>query len=168
MRNFIHLGQPLFGKEEKREVSRALDSGWVTLGPKTRQFEEDLARYVGSKYAVAVSSCTAGLHLSLLAAGIGQGDEVITTIFTMAATSNTIIHSGATPAFVDIDRKTFNIDSSEIEEKITRKTKAILVMHYGGHPVDLNSIHRIAKRHKLLVIEDAATAIGAKYNSKKI
>lgn len=168
MRSFIHLAQPLFGKEEKKEVIAALDSGWVTLGPKTKQFEEELAAYVGSKYAVAVSSCTAGLHLSLLAAGVGVGDEVITTIFTMAATSNTIIHSGATPVFVDIDKETFNIDPSKIEEKIMPKTKAILVMHYGGHPVDLNRVRKIAKKHKLIVIEDAATAIGAKYNGKKI
>lgn len=168
MRSFIHLAQPLFGREEKKEVIEALDSGWVTLGPKTKQFEEEFAAYVGSKYAVAVSSCTAGLHLSLLAAGIGKGDEVITTIFTMAATSNTIIHSGATPVFVDIDKKTFNIDPSKIEAKITPKTKAILVMHYGGHPVDLQKIRKIAKKHKLLVIEDAATAVGAEYNGKRI
>jgi dTDP-4-amino-4,6-dideoxygalactose transaminase len=122
MRSFIHLAQPLFGEEEKKEVLAALDSGWVTLGPRTKQFEEDFAKYVGAKYAVAVSSCTAGLYLALLAAGIGEGDEVITTVLTFAATANTIIHTGARPVFIDVDPKTLNIDPALIEKKITKKT----------------------------------------------
>ena len=168
MRKYIHFAQPLFGEEEKKEIIAALESGWVTLGPRTKQFEEQTAEYIGCKYAVAVSSCTAGLHLSLLAAGIGKGDEVITTIFTFAATANTIIHVGAKPVFVDIDSKTFNIDPEKIEEKITKKTKAIMPMHYGGQPVEMDKVMKIAKKHNLVVIEDAATAIGAEYKGKKV
>lgn len=168
MKKYIHFSQPLFRKEEKREIIKALESGWVTLGPKTKEFEEEFARYTGAKYSIAVSSCTAALYLSLLVAGVGPGDEVITTIHTFAATANTIIHTGATPVFVDIDEETFNIDIDRIEEKITPKTKAIIPMHYGGLPVDMNRILEIAKRHNLVVIEDAATAIGSTYKGKKI
>jgi dTDP-4-amino-4,6-dideoxygalactose transaminase len=168
MKKFIHIGQPFFGKEEKKEVLAALDSGWVTLGPRTKQFEEDFAKFVGAKYAVAVSSCTAGIHLSLLAAGIGQGDEVITTPFTFVASANPIVHVGAKPVFVDIDPQTFNIDASQIEKKITKKTKAIIPVHYAGLPVDLDAIRKIAKKHKLILIEDGAHAAGATYNKEKI
>lgn len=158
----------MFGKEEKIEVLKALDSGWVTLGPRVRQFEEDFAKYVGSKHSIAVSSCTAALHLSLLCLGIGKGDEVITTPFTFAATSNTIIHAGAKPVFVDIDPQTFNIDADKIEEKITKKTKAILPIHYGGQPADMDKILKIARKHRLKVIEDAAHAVGTEYKGKRI
>lgn len=168
MREYIHFAKPLFGEEEKKEVIEALESGWVTLGPRTKSFEEQLASYIGCKYAIAVTSCTAGLHLSLLAAGIGKGDEVITTIFTFAATSNTIIHVGATPIFVDIDQMTFNIDPNLIEKKITPKTKALMVMDYGGQPADYEKIVKIAKKHNLILIEDAATAIGASYKKKMV
>jgi len=168
MRDYIHFAQPLFGKEEKKELLEALDSGWVTLGPRTKQFEEDFAKYVGAKFAVGVTSCTAALHLSLLAAGVGINDEVITTIFTFSATANTIIHTGATPVFVDIDPLTFNIDPAEIEKKVNKKTKAIVVMHYGGQSCDMDAIMKIAKKHKLVVIEDAATAVGTEYKEKRI
>jgi dTDP-4-amino-4,6-dideoxygalactose transaminase len=168
MRSFIHLAQPLFGEEEKKEVLAALDSGWVTLGPRTKQFEEDFAKYVGAKYAVAVSSCTAGLYLALLAAGIGEGDEVITTVLTFAATANTIIHTGARPVFIDVDPKTLNIDPALIEKKITKKTKALMIMHYGGQSCDMTAIKKIALKHKLLIIEDAATAVGTEWKGKKI
>lgn len=168
MRKFIHIGQPLFGKEEKKEIIDALDSGWVTLGPRTKQFEDDFAKYVGSKYAVAVSSCTAGLHLSLLAAGIGPGDEVITTPFTFVATVNPIVQVGAKPIFIDIDPETFNIDVSKIEEKITKKTKAIIPVHYAGQPVDLDKITALAKKYKIIIIEDGAHAAGALYKKKRI
>jgi len=168
MRKFIHLAQPSFDKNEEKEVIETLRSGWVTLGPRTKEFEEKFAKYVGSKYAVGVTSCTAALHISLIAAGIGEGDEVITTIFTFAATSNVIIQVGAKPIFVDIDPKTFNIDPRKIEEKITSKTKAIMPMHYGGQPVDMDEIQKIAKKYNLVIIDDAATAIGAEYKRKKI
>lgn len=168
MRKFIHFTQPLFGKEEKKEVLSALDSGWVTLGPRTKQFEEEFAKYVGAKYAVAVSSCTAGIHLSLIAAGIKPGDEVISTPFTFVASLNPIVHIGAKPVLVDIDPATFNIDPDKIEEKITKRTRAILPVHYGGQAADMDKILRIAKKYKLKVIEDAAHAAGSSFGKKKI
>lgn len=168
MRKYIHFAQPLFGKEEKKELLSTLDSGWVTLGPKVAQFEEEFAKYVGAKYAVAVSSCTAALHLSAVAAGISEGDEVITTPFTFAATSNVLFHVGAKPVFVDIDEKTFNIDVSKIEAKITSKTRAIMPVHYGGQPAEMDKLLSLAKKYNLKVIEDAAHAIGTEYKSKKI
>lgn len=168
MSKFIHFAQPLFGKEEKKEILDALDSGWVTLGPRTREFEENFARYTGAKYAIGVTSCTAALHLSLIAAGVGPGDEVITTIFTFAATVNTIIQVGAKPVLVDIDEKTLNINPGKIEEKITKKTKAIMPMHYGGQSCDMDIIMKIARKYKLIVIEDAATAIGTEFKEKKV
>lgn len=168
MSKFIHFAQPLFGKEEKKEIIDALDSGWVTLGPRTREFEEQFAKYTGAKYAVGVTSCTAALHLSLIAAGIKPGDEVITTIFTFAATVNTILQVGGKPVLVDIDEKTLNINPDKIEEKITNKTKAIVPMHYGGQSCDMEKIMKIAKKYKLVVIEDAATAIGTEFKGKKV
>jgi len=168
MKKFIHIAQPHFDKEEKREIIKAMESGWVTLGPLTKKFEENFAEYVGSKYAVGVTSCTGGLHLSLIAAGISEGDEVITTPFTFTATASVIHHVGARPVFVDVDEKTFNIDIDKIEKKITKKTKAIIPVHYAGQPVDIDSVHKIAKKHNLIVIEDAAHAAGALYKSKKI
>lgn len=168
MRSYIHFAQPSFDNEEKKEVLAALDSGWVTLGPRTKQFEEDLAKYVGVKHAIAVSSCTAALHLSVIVAGIKKGDEVITTPFTFAATSNVLAILGATPVFVDIDPKTFNIDVSKIEEKITKKTRAIMPVHYGGQPVEMDKILKIARKYNLKVIEDAAHAIGTEYRGSKV
>jgi dTDP-4-amino-4,6-dideoxygalactose transaminase len=168
MDKFIPFAQPLFGKEEKDEVLDALDSGWVTLGPRTHQFEEDFAKYVGSKYAVAMSSCTAGLFLSLLASGISKGDEVITTILTFAATANPIVQLGGVPIFVDVMEDSLNIDVSKIEEKITKKTKALMIMHYGGQAVDMAKVKSLAKKYKLLIIEDAATAVGTEYKGTRI
>ncbi len=168
MRKYIHFAQPLFGKEEKREVLSVLDSGWVTLGPKTKQFEDEFAAYVGAKYAIAVSSCTAALHLSVIVAGIKKGDEVITTPFTFAATTNVLFHVGAKPVFVDIEEKTLNIDVSKIEAKITSRTCAIMPVHYGGQPVEMDKLLKLAKKYNLKVIEDAAHAIGTEYKGKRI
>lgn len=168
MKSFIHFTQPLFGDEEKKEINDALDSGWVTLGPRVKQFEDEFALYAGVKHAVALSSCTAGLHLALLAAGIKPGEEVITTPFTFVATTNTIIQIGAIPVLVDIDEKSFNIDISKIEEKIGNKTKAILPVHYGGLSVDMDGLLKIAKKYKLTIIVDAAHGTGGSFKSQKI
>ena len=157
-----------FGKEEINEVINTLKSGWISTGPKTHRFEEALEKYIGCDYLIPLNSCTAGLHLSLLAAGVGKGDEVITTPFTFAATANVIIHVGAKPVFVDIQKDTYNIDPDLIEKAITKKTKAIIPVHYGGHPCDMDEISKIAKKYNLAVIEDAAHAIGAKYKGKNI
>lgn len=168
MEKFIPFAQPLFGKEEKDEIINALDSGWVTLGPRVKQFEKDFADYVGSKYAVALSSCTAGLFLALKSLKIGKGDEVITTILTFAATANPIIQVGAKPVFVDIEKDTLNIDVNKIEEKITNNTRALMIMHYGGQACNMQSIKKLAKKYNLLIIEDAATAVGTDYKGKRI
>lgn len=157
-----------FGKEEAKEVFDTLKSGWITTGPKTQKFGKMIENYVGCRYAVPVNSCTAGLHLSLLAAGVSKGDEVITTPFTFAATANVILHAGARPVFVDIQKDTYNISPDLIKKAITKRTKAIIPVHYGGHPCDMDEILKLAKKHNLTVIEDAAHAIGAKYKGKNI
>jgi dTDP-4-amino-4,6-dideoxygalactose transaminase len=138
------------------------------MGPKTIEFEKLIAKYTGAKYTIAVNSCTAALHLSLIALGIGEGDEVITTPFTFAATANVIIQVGAKPVFVDIKKDTYNIDPEEIKKAITPKTKAIIPVHYAGQPCEIDKIMKIAKKHNLFVIEDAAHAIGAEYKGRKI
>lgn len=158
----------MIGQEEIDEVVDTLKSGWLTTGPKTVRFEKMIAEYVGAKYAVAVNSCTAALHLSLLALNIGPGDEVITTTFTFASTANVIVQVGATPVFVDINRDSFNIDPEKIRKAITIRTKAIIPVHYGGQACDMDRIMEIAGEYKLAVIEDAAHAIGAEYKGRKI
>ena len=167
-RDYLSYCQPSIGKEERKEVVDTLKSGWLTMGPKSIRLEKMIAQYTGAKYAVLLNSCTAALHLSLIALGIGKGDEVITTPFTFASTGNVIVQVGARPVFADVDRKTFNIDPKEIEKAITLKTKAIMPVHYAGQACDMAAIMKIAKKYRLFVIEDAAHAIGAEYKGKKI
>jgi UDP-4-amino-4,6-dideoxy-N-acetyl-beta-L-altrosamine transaminase len=159
--------KPSIDKNEIDSVVNVLRSGWLTYGEKSQQFEKEFARYVNSKYSIAVNSCTSGLHLCLVALGVGSGDEVITTPYTFAATSEVIIHVGAKPIFVDVDQS-MNIDVDKIENKITSKTKAIIPVHFGGQPCDMGKIMAISKRHNIPVIEDAAHASGSSYNGKKI
>ncbi len=165
---FINFGVPNFGKEEEDEILDTLRSRWIGMGKKTIAFEQMFAGYCQNKWALSVSSCTAALHLSLLASKIGPGDEVITTPFTFAATINAIEYTGARPVFVDIDPETFNISSREIKKKLTKKTKAILPVHFGGLPVDMDAIEKLAADHKIAVVYDAAHAVGAMYRGKKI
>lgn len=167
-REFIPYYQPLIGEEEINEVMDTLKSGWLTMGPKTIEFEKLIAEYVGAKHAIAVNSCTAALHLSLIALGIGRGDEVITSPFTFASTGNVIVHVGAKPIFVDIKRDTYNIDPEKINGAITTNTKAIIPVHYAGQPCDMKAIMEIAEDHNLFLIEDAAHVIGAEYEGRKI
>ena len=155
------MARPSIGKEEKDAVLSVLDSGIITEGKVTREFEKKFAEFVGSKFAVATDSGTSALHISLLCHNIGNGDEVITTPFTFVASVNSIKFVGAKPVFVDIDEDTFNIDPSLIEEKITDKTKAILPVHLYGNPCDVGRINKIAKKHNLVVIEDACQAHGS-------
>ncbi len=164
----IPYALPDIGDEEISSVINTLKSGWLTMGPKTFEFEKALSDYTGAKHTIAVNSCTAALHLSLLGAGVGPGDEVITTPFTFAATGNVIAHTGAKPVLVDIDPETFNINPEKIEEAITFNTKAIIPVHYGGQPCDMKRILELAERKQISVIEDAAHAIGAKYRGRKI
>lgn len=166
--HFLPFHQPLLGKEEEQEVIDTLRSGWITRGPKTEKFEEEFGKYVGAKFAIGLNSCTAALHLALVVAGISKGDEIITTSVTFPATVNVIVHQGAIPIFVDVEPDTLNIDAERIEEKITTKTKAIIVVHMAGHPCEMDKVLEIARRHNLIVIEDAAHAIEAVYKGKKI
>ncbi len=159
---------PCLGDEEYNEVLDTLKSGWITMGPKTTEFEELFAEYVGSDHAIAVSSCTAGLHLALVAAEIGPGDEVITTPLTFCSTANVVVHQGATPVLADVRPDTLNIDPEQIRKKITRRTRAIIPVHLGGHPCEMDVIMAIAEQHGLLVIEDAAHATGARYKGRMI
>jgi len=164
----LHFSPPDIGDEEIAEVVDTLRSGWITTGPKTSRFEEDFRHYVGSRHAIALSSATAGLHLALIAAGVGPGDEVITTPYTFAATASVVIHSRAKPVFADVEEDTGNIDPAAIESKITPRTKAIIPVHLGGLPCRMDEIVAIAKKHRLAVIEDAAHAIGAKHKGRMV
>lgn len=164
----IPLQKPYFDKKEEKALAQVLRSGWVTQGPKVEEFEEAVKNYIGAKYAIATTSATTALFLSLHALGIGEGDEVIVPSFSFIATANVVVHSGATPVFADIDSKTYNIDPDKIEEKITKKTKAIIPVDQVGLPCDLDKIFKIAKKYKLHVIEDAACALGSVYKGKKI
>ncbi|MBI3633263.1 MAG: DegT/DnrJ/EryC1/StrS family aminotransferase [Candidatus Vogelbacteria bacterium] len=143
---YIIFGAPAIEDAEIKEVVKTLRSGWLGTGPKVAQFENDICNYVGAQHGVALNSCTAGLHMSLLACGIGPGDEVITTPMTFCATANTIIHAGGTPVFVDVDIDTMNIDVSKIEKAITKKTKVILPVHMAGRPCNMDEIMRIARK----------------------
>ena len=158
---------PSIGEEEISEVADSLRSGWVTTGPKTKQFEEQFREYVGATHAIAVSSCTAGLHIALTALGIGPGDEVIVPTLTFCSTANVVVHLGARPVLVDVG-KDFHVEPGSIEAAITPRTKAIMPVHYGGQACDLGAIYQIAARHKVAVVEDAAHAVGASYQGHKI
>ena len=165
---FVALARPAIGPEEIAEVVAALESGWLTTGPRVAAFEQAFARYVGAPYALGLNSCTAALHLSLLAAGIGGGDEVITTPLTFCATANAIIHTGATPVFADVDPVTRNLDPDAVEAAITPRTRGIIVVHLGGHPADMRRFRALADLHDLTLIEDAAHAVEAQSNAGKV
>jgi dTDP-4-amino-4,6-dideoxygalactose transaminase len=166
--SFLVFGRPCFGDEEINEVIDTLRSGWIGTGPKAVHFEQDFAQYVGNKHALAVNSCTAALHLGLIANHIGPGDEVITAPLTFAATANVIMHVGAKPVFADIDPVTLNIDPDNIERAITSQTKAIIPVHFGGLACDMDRIESIARQHGLAIVEDAAHAIGTRYHGRLI
>ncbi len=158
---FIPIAAPWMDEKEVQAASRPILSGWVTQGPEVAAFEKDFAARVGADYACAVSSCTAALHLALLAIGVGAGDEVITVSHSFIASANSIRYCGATPLFADIQPDTFNIDPTLIEGMITERTRAILCVHQMGMPCDLSAILAIARRHSLFVVEDAACAVGS-------
>ncbi len=164
---FYPSARPHIAAREKKYVLEVLNSGFLSLGKKQELFEKKFAKFTGTKYACAVSSGTAGLHLALIAAGIGRGDEVITTPFSFVASANAILYVDARPVFVDIDPKTYNINPSLIESAITKQTKAILVVHILGQPAEMDPILRIAKKYKLKIIEDACESLGATYKGKK-
>lgn len=165
---FLVFGKPYLGKEEVEEVVDTLKSGWWGTGPKTEKFEKEFAKYLGAKYALGVNSATAGIHIALKAMGVGPGDEVVTTPLTFCSTVNAIVHCGATPVFADVNINTWNIDPKEVEHKISKKTKVILPVHLHGRPCEMDKIIQIAKKYKLLVLDDAAHAVEASYKGKKI
>ena len=163
----IPIAKPFMDEEEIKAVAKAIRSGTIAQGPKVRELEEKFAKLCSTKYAVAVNSGTAALHASLNAAGIQQGDEVITTPFTFIATANTILMQSAKPVFVDIEENTFNIDPKKIEEKITEKTKAIVAVDLYGHLCDYDKLSKIAEKNNLTIIEDACQSVNASYKDKK-
>ena len=164
----IPYGHQWIDDDDIDEVVRVLKSDWLTQGPKVEGFERAVADYCQAKYAVAVSSGTAGLQAAYLAAGIGPGDEVITTPLTFAATANSLVHLGAEPIFADIDENSLNIDSEQIRKKISPKTKAIAPVDFAGFPCEYDEILEIARQNNLLVIEDACHSLGAEYKGRKI
>lgn len=162
----IPISKPDISDAEKSAVMEVLDSGILAMGPRTAKFEQAFAEAFNIKHAIAVSSGTTALHIALLANGVGPGDEVITTPFTFAATVNAILYVGAKPVFVDIEEETFNIDLSQVEEKITPRTKAIMPIHLYGYMSDMDRMIAIAEKHGLKIIEDACQAVGATYKDK--
>jgi dTDP-4-amino-4,6-dideoxygalactose transaminase len=183
---FLPFSAPWFGEEEKNEVLQTLDSDWITTGPRTKAFEAKFADYIGSVEAVAVSSCTAALHLALAAIGASSRDAVITSPLTFAATANVIVHLGAQPIFVDVDPDTYNLDPDKLlaflqehcrwdprnralwTKKTNKRVRAIIPVHYAGHPCDMNKINAFAREFRITVIEDAAHALGAAYFGRKV
>ncbi len=183
---YLPFSAPWFGDEEKKEVLAALESDWITTGPRTKQFEAEFAKYIGCREALAVNSCTAALHLALAAMNIGEGDAVITTCLTFAATANTIVHQRAYPVLLDIEPDTYNLDPNQLRKYLTescrwdqsekilldkqtgKRVRAVIVVHYGGHPCDMEEISRLASEFGLKVIEDAAHALGARYMGRNV
>lgn len=164
----IPLARPYTDEREIEAVAAVIRSGWVSQGPKVMEFEALVADYVGARYAIATNSCTSALHLSLLLQGVGPEDEVICPSFTCMATANAIRHTGAKPVFVEIDPRTFNLDPQAVSRAITPRTRGIMVVHQIGLAADMDAIWEIARRHNLIVVEDAATALGGKYKGKPI
>jgi dTDP-4-amino-4,6-dideoxygalactose transaminase len=165
---YLVFGSPRIEESEIAEVVEVLRSGWIGTGPRTARFEREFAAYVGGRQAVSVSSCTAALHLSLLAAGIGPGDEVIVPAMTFVASANAVVHAGGTPVLCDVDPATQNIDVEEVERHITSRTKAIIPVHFAGRAVDLSSLQLLAERYGLTIINDAAHAIETEHQGRKV
>lgn len=165
---FLPFSRPTLSEEAIAEVVACLRSGWITTGPRVKQFEEALRSYVGAPYALALSSATAGLHLALAALGLMPGDEVITSPMTFAATLNTIVIAGGRPVLVDVEADGYNIDVAQVEAAITPRTRAIVPVHFAGVPVDLDPLYKLTRERNLRVIEDAAHAIGTVYKGRRI
>lgn len=162
----IQIARPYIDEADKKGVMEVLESGWLSLGPKYKEFEKNMASYTGVKYACSVSSGTAGLHLAVIALGLKEGDEVITTPFSFVASSNCLLYEKVKPVFVDIEEETFNLDPDKIEVAITKKTKAILVVHIFGQSARMDKIMKIAKKYKLKVIEDSCESLGARFQDR--
>lgn len=168
MKEFLPFSVPSMGEDEIAAVAEVLRSGWITTGPKCQQLESAFSQYVGAKHAIAVSSATGGMHVTLMALGIGAGDEVITPSQTWVSTLNVITLLGAEPVMIDVDRDTLMVQPAEVEAAITSKTKAIIPVHYAGAPADLTALREIAARHNIPLIEDAAHAVGTRFGDHMV
>lgn len=164
----IPITKPALTEEEARAPYESIRSGWVTQGPKVAEFEKALAAYVGAKHGIATTSCTTGLHLALASIGVGPGDEVIVPSLTFIASANAVLYTGADVVFCEVDARTLNVDPSDVEKRITKKTKAIMPIDQIGLACDIDAINEIAKRHGVDVVEDAAPAIGESYKGRKV
>jgi len=164
----IPITRPALGEEEARAPYESIKSGWVTQGPKVAEFERAVASYVGARHGIATTSCTTGLHLALASIGVGPGDEVIVPSFTFIASANAVLYTGADVVFCEIDPRTFNVEPSDIERRITKRTKAILPIDQIGLACDIDAVNDIAGRHGIVVVEDAAPAIGESYRGRKV
>jgi dTDP-4-amino-4,6-dideoxygalactose transaminase len=164
----IAIAKPYLTEDEAKAAHDTILTNWITQGPRVAEFEEKFATYVGSKYAVAVSNCTTGLHLAMIVAGVKAGDEVICPTMSYIATANCIMYMGAKPVFAEVDPKTYCMDPADAEKRITSKTKAILIVHQIGMPADIDAFRAICDKHNLVLIEDAACAAGSSYKGKKI
>lgn len=166
--DFLVFGAPKIEEDEIRELEAVMRSGWLGTGPRVARFEHEFGLYRGSPHAVALNSCSAALHLSLLASGVGPGDEVITTPLTFCATVNAIIHSGATPVLADIDPATLNIDPAQVRARLSPRTRAIVPVHFAGRPCEMDALMSLARQHELKVIEDCAHAIETRYHGRNV
>ena len=166
--DFLPVFKPTMGEDEISAVAAVIRSGWIGTGPETEKFEAEFGKFIGIKYAIGLNSATAGLHLALILCGIGKGDQVISPSFTFVAVNHAILQVGATPVFADIDEDTLCIDPDDVLKKINKKTKAIIAVHYGGHPVDLDPLIRICKKNNITLIEDCSHSVGAKYKGKMV
>jgi dTDP-4-amino-4,6-dideoxygalactose transaminase len=165
---FVPLARPSMGEAELSAIAEVIESGWLTTGPRVKAFEAAFARHVGAAEAVALNSCTAGLHLSLLACKVGAGDEVLTTPLTFCATANTVLHAGATPVFVDVNRSTGTMDAAAAREAVTSRTRVLMPVHYAGRPADPLAFRQVADAHGLRVIEDAAHCVDARVDGRRV
>ena len=166
--SFLPFHRPSLGLEEEAEVLDTLRSGWLTTGPKTHRFEAAFAQHVGAKHALGVTSCTAAMHLGLVALDVGPGDEVITSPITFPATANVVVHVGATPIFADVEPGTLNVDVEQVEASLTPRTKAIMPVHFAGHPCEMDALMHVAHRHGLAVIEDCAHTMEATLRGRRV
>jgi dTDP-4-amino-4,6-dideoxygalactose transaminase len=166
--SYLPFARPHVEEAEIEEVAESLRSGWITTGPKVQRFEKDFASYVDTPFALGVSSATAGLHLALLALGVGPGDEVITTPMTFVATVNAIIMAGGTPVLADVDPRSWNLSPEDVEHRITPRTRGILPVHFAGRPCDMKALEKIAAKHDLFILEDAAHALGSRIGEEHV
>ena len=166
--DFMPFNRACLGPEEEQEILDTLRSGWLTTGPKTKRFEQEMGQLTGGRHMLALNSCTAALHLAMVAAGIGEGDEILTPSLTFPSAINEMVHERITPVFVDVEPDTLNMDVSEVEARITPRTRAVMPVHFAGHPVEQDRLREVADRHGLLVIGDAAHATESTFRGRHV